>query len=53
MQKGVLKNFTNFTGKQHYCQSFFFNKVVALRPVTSLKKRDSGTGVFLRILRSF
>ena len=37
MQKGVLKNFTNFTGK-HLCQSFFFNKVVALRPVTLLKK---------------
>ena len=26
MKKGVLRNFTNFTGK-HLCQSLFFNKV--------------------------
>ena len=26
MKKGVLKNFTKFTGKQ-LCQSLFFNKV--------------------------
>ena len=26
MKKGVLKNFTKFTGK-HLCQSLFFNKV--------------------------
>ena len=26
MKKGVLKNFSKFTGK-HLCQSFFFNKV--------------------------
>ena len=25
-KKGVLRNFTKFTGK-HLCQSFFFNKV--------------------------
>ena len=25
VKKGVLKNFTNFTGK-HLCQSLFFNK---------------------------
>ena len=30
MKKGVLKNFTKFTGK-HLCQSLFFNKVVGLR----------------------
>ena len=36
-KKGVLKNFAKFTGK-HLCQSFFFNKVVSLRPVTLLKK---------------
>ena len=29
--KGVLKNFTKFTGK-HVCQSLFFNKVADLRP---------------------
>ena len=44
-KKGVLKDFTNFTGK-HQCQSFFLNKAAGLRPATLLKK-DSGTGVFL------
>ena len=29
MKKGVLRNFTKFTGK-HLCQSFFFNKVPGL-----------------------
>ena len=38
MKKGVLKNFTKFTGKQ-LCQSFFFNKVSGLRHATLLKKR--------------
>ena len=38
MKKGVLKNFTKFTGK-HLCQSLFFNKVAGLRPTTLLKKR--------------
>ena len=28
-KKGVLKNFTKFTGK-HLCQSLFFNKVAGL-----------------------
>ena len=37
-KKGVLRNFTKFTGK-HLCQSLFFNKVVGLRPATLLKKR--------------
>ena len=37
-KKGVLRNFTKFTGK-HLCQSHFFNKVVGLRPTTLLKKR--------------
>ena len=45
MKKGVLKNFTKFTGK-HLCQSLFFNKVAGLRPATLLK-RDSGADVFL------
>ena len=30
IKKGVLKNFTNFTGK-HLCQSLFLNKVACLR----------------------
>ena len=30
MKKGVLRNFTNFTGK-HLCQSLFFNEVAGLR----------------------
>ena len=37
-KRGVLRNFTKFTGK-HQCQSLFFNKVAGLRPVTLLKKR--------------
>ena len=37
VKKGVLKNFTKFTGK-HLCQSLFFNKIVGLRPATLLKK---------------
>ena len=31
-KKGVLRNFTKFTGK-HLCQSLFFDKVAILRPV--------------------
>ena len=37
-EKGVLRNFTKFTGK-HLCQSLFFNKVAGLRLATLLKKR--------------
>ena len=37
-KKGVLKNFTKFTGK-HLCQSLFVNKVAGPRPATLLKKR--------------
>ena len=37
-KKGVLRNFTKFTGK-HLCQSLFFNKFAGLRPATLLKKR--------------
>ena len=36
IKKGVLKNFTKFTGKQ-LCQDLYFNKVAGLRPL--LKKR--------------
>ena len=56
---GVPKNFAKFTRK-HLCQSLFFNKVVGLGPTTLLKntlalykKRNSGTGIFLWILRNF
>ena len=38
IKKGVLRNFTKFTGK-HLYQSLFFNKVAGLRPATVLKKR--------------
>ena len=44
-KKRCSKNFAKFTGKQ-LCQSFFFNKVAGLRPVTLLTK-DPGIGVFL------
>ena len=37
-KKGILKNFTKFTGK-HLCQSLFFNKVAGLRPATLSKTR--------------
>ena len=38
MKKGVLRNFTKFTGKQ-LCQSPFFKKVAGLRSAALLKKR--------------
>ena len=38
VKKGIVKNFTKFTGK-HLCQSLFFNQVAGLRPATLLKKR--------------
>ena len=44
MKKGVLRNFTKFTG-EHWYQSLFFTGVVVLRPVTLLKG-VSDTGVF-------
>ena len=37
-KKGVLRNFTKFTGI-HLCQSLFFNKVAGFRSATLLKKR--------------
>ena len=37
-KKGVLRNFTKFTGK-HLCQSLFLNKVATLRPSTLSRKR--------------
>ena len=38
VKKGVFRNFARFIGK-HLSQSFFFNKVAALRPATLLIKR--------------
>ena len=38
VRKGILRNFTKFTGK-HLCQSIFLNKVAGVRPATLLKKR--------------
>ena len=37
-KKGILRNFTTFSGK-HLCQSLFLNKVAHLRSATLLKKR--------------
>ena len=42
MKKGVLRNFTKFTG-EHLCVSLFFNKIADLRPATLLKKKLSHT----------
>ena len=39
-EKGVLRNFSKFTGK-HLCQSLFFGKVAGLRPATLLKEKLS------------
>ena len=38
MKKGVLRNFTKFTGKR-LSQSLFFDKVAGMRPATLFKKR--------------
>ena len=38
LEKGVLRNFSKFTGQQ-LRQSLFFNKVTGLRPATLLKRR--------------
>ena len=51
IKKAALKNFAIFTGKQ-LCWSLFLIKLQAFRLATLLK-RDSNTGVFLCILRSF
>ena len=51
VRRSVLINFAKFTGK-HLCQSLFFNKVAG-HPATLLKTRDSGTSIFLWVLRNF
>ena len=45
IEKGVLKNFTEFTGK-HLCLSLWLYKVAGLS-LQLYKDRDSGTGVLL------
>ena len=45
LQKGVLKNFTNFAGK-YLCWSFILMKLQAWR-LANLLKGDSNTGFFL------
>ena len=49
-EKVFLEIFAKFTGK-HLCQSLLLNKVADLS-LQLYFKRDSGTGVFLRILRN-
>ena len=48
---GILKNFTNFTGK-HLCWSSFVIRLQAIRPATLLKT-DSDTGIFPWYLQTF
>ena len=54
-KKGVLENFAKFTGK-HLHQGLVLNKVSGQLQVLAsnfIKKRDSGTEVFLWILQNF
>ena len=51
LRKGVLRNFAEFTGK-HLHHSLLFNKVAGLSLQLYLKG-ETGTGVFLWILRNF
>ena len=43
-KKGLLKNFTKFTGK-HLCQNLFLNKDFIKK--NFIKEKGSDTGVFL------
>ena len=46
LKKGVLRNFTKYTGK-HQCQSLFFNKFAGLRPeACNFIKKESLAQVF-------
>ena len=51
VEKGVLKNLRNFTGK-HLCWSLFLIKLQTFRPATLLR-RETKTGFFLWNLRNF
>ena len=50
VRKGFLRNFAKFTGK-HLFRSLLFKKFAL--GLQLYEKRDSGTGVFLWILRNF
>ena len=50
MKKGVLRNFTKFTGK-HLCQGLFLIKLKA--EACNFIKKKSGTSVFLWVLQNF
>ena len=50
-EKGVLRNFANFTGK-HLCWSLFLIELQAFG-LAALLKIDSNTDVFLRNLKNF
>ena len=58
VRKGVLRNFTIFTGK-HQCQSLFFNKVAGLRLLIGIEMHDVIEALdvymqyFLRLTRTF
>ena len=47
MKKGVLRNFTEFTGK-HLCQGLFFNKVARLKKETLAQMFSVNFMKFLR-----
>ena len=49
VEKGVLKNFANFSGK-HLCWSLFLIKLQAQETANFLK-RDSNTVKFLKLFR--
>ena len=48
--RASLKNLLKFTGK-NLCRVLFFNKVTGWKPASS-SNRESGTGVFLWVLRN-
>ena len=50
IQKGVLKNFTKFTGK-HLCWSLSFRKVACLRSATLFKKKKNQHKFFFFLVK--
>ena len=51
-KKGVLENFTKFTGKLLY-QSLYFNKLAGLRPAILLKKETLAQMYFYEFCETF
>ena len=51
-KKGVLKNFTKFTG-EHLCWNLFFDKVAGLRPKTLLIKRLHRNCFFVNFVKFY